>query len=371
MNKLYFLDLFCGGGGTSTGIAHACKKMGLDYWLTAVNHWDEAVKIHRKNHIGAHHECDIYGLNPKLMVPGGHVDLMCASPECLYHSNARGGGECDDQSRSAADELLKWLEDLDVSWLMVENVAEFMDWGPLHKRGELKGLPIKEKKGILFRRWVQKLKLLGYEYRYEVLNSADYGAHTARRRFFLIANKIGAPIAFPEKTHEGNWNPAKDIIDWNLQGSSVFKREKPLVKNSMRRVCHGLEKFNGIQLDLDYAMECAKKKELPQVAYTQELEPYLTKYYGTGTAVSVEEPLGTITTKDRFGLNEPVIRDCALDVTYRLMEPHELAAAMGFPPDYVWPASKTATKKMIGNAVQVDNAEALVTTILKQHRRCA
>jgi len=469
MRKLYFLDLFCGAGGTSTGIARACEKMGQDYWLTAVNHWDEAVKIHRQNHIGSHHECDIYGLNPKLMVPGGHVDLMCASPECIYHSNARGGGECDDQSRSAADELLKWLDDLDVDWLMVENVAEFLDWGPLDK----KGYPIKEKKGMLFRRWVQQLKLRGYEYKYDVLNSADYGAYTSRKRFFLIATKTGKPIHFPEKTHAGNWNAARDIIDWSLQGASVFTREKPLVENSMKRVCHGLKKFNGIELDLDYAMKCAKNKVLPKVAYTKDLEPffakynggavprvhsinepmrtvdtsnrfalltpffaemygtsksrsmdkpvssvtttpksvvcepfilpqqqgyrkdrvvgvdrpiptiaargadavlepYLTKYYGTGTAVSVDNPMPTICTKDRFGLSEPSLVDCSLDVTYRLMEPHELAAAMGFPENYIWPESKTATKRMIGNAVECHQSEALVTTILGTHlRRCA
>lgn len=506
MKKLYFLDLFCGAGGTSQGIARACEKLGLDYWLTAVNHWEEAVKTHRANHIGSHHDCDIYGLSPRLMVPGGHVDLMCASPECIYHSNARGGGECDDQSRSAADELLKWLTDLDVSWLMIENVAEFIDWGPLHKRGNLKGLPIKEKKGILFRRWVQKLKMLGYDYRYEVLNSADYGAYTARKRFFLIATKTGAPIVFPQKTHkEGEtWKPARDIIDFGVEGSSVFNRKKPLVENSMRRVCHGLEKFNGISLDLDYAMECAQKRELPKVAYVPGLEPFFakynggaiprvhsvnepmrtvdtsnrfalltpffaqmygtnksrsmekpltsvttvpksyvcepylaetygqsksvpinrpvptilgkdkhylcepfilpqqqgydkmnvrsihdpmptitgkgaeavlepffTKYYGTGTAVSIEQPLGTITTKDRFGLNQPFIDGCALDVDYRLMQPHELAAAMGFPPDYIWPATPTATKKMIGNAVECTQSEALVSTIIRQHRRCA
>jgi len=478
MDKLYFLDLFCGAGGTSEGIKHACQRLGLDYWLTAVNHWSDAIKVHRANHPGSHHTEDIFKLNPNRMVPGGRVDVMCASPECIFHCDARGGGPCNEQSRSAAFTLLQWTRKLDVKWLIIENVAEFMKWGPLGKDGR----PIKGRESEYFNKWLRKLKRQGYRYEYQVLNAADYGAHTARKRFFLIATKTNKKILWPEKTHADNWNPAREIIDWELKGQSVFL-QKDLCRNSMRRICYGLDKFNGIQLDLDYAMECSTKKILPEIRYTPEvaaffakyngtakdkprvhsveepmrtvdtsnrfalitpfftqmygtgrarsverpmasqpgkpksylaepyicetygqsnavdinnpvpsimtnpkgyvaepyllpqqqgydklrvtslnkpmptiasrgadalLQPYLSKYYGTGRAVSVDSPLDTVTTKDRFGVCEPSMQPRHLDVDYRLMEPHELSAAMGFPSDYIFDVGKTKWKKMIG-----------------------
>ena len=428
---LNFLDLYCGAGGTSSGIKAACDQRKLDYRLVGLNHWDVAIATHNSNRLGDAREADIYITNPNWAVPGGHLDLLCASPECIFHSVARSGkGPCNDQSRSAAFDIIRWLDCLDVDWLQIENVGEFIKWGPLNKDG----YPDKEKEGTLFKEWLGQLANRGYEFEYRILNSADYGAYTSRKRFFLIATKTGKEIKWPEKTHEGKWNAAKDIIDWSIKGQSVFT-DKALVRNSMNRICHGLKKFNNIDLDLDYAMECSSKRELPVIKGSEVqpfltrynggevprahsinepirtidtsnrfavLEPYilpqhqgydkkrvlsmdkplpsltttgcegvmtpfLTKYYGTGAgAVSVDDPLATITTKDRFSLHTSVVTECRLDVTHRLMKVHELSAAMGFPKDYIFSGTKTDAKRQIGNAVECNISRALVSTILKQ-----
>ena len=429
--KLQFLDLYCGGGGTSTGIKQACAELGFDYRLMGLNHWDKAIETHNLNNLGEAREANIYITNPNWAVPAGRLDLLCASPECIYHSIARAGrGPCNEQSRSAAFDLFRWIDSLNVDWLMVENVKEFVKWGPLNKEGS----PDKSREGIYFNEWLAGLKERGYKFEYKFLNSADYGAYTARTRFFLIATKTKKPIAWPDKSFADNWNAARDIIDWSVEGKSVFT-EKSLVRNSMKRICLGLKKFNGIELDIDYAMDCVKNKRLPVVRYKRDvtsfftkynggavprahsidepirtidtsnrfalltpflypqqrgfrnenvrninrpmptiaaagceglIEPFLTKYYGTGGAVSVDDPLGTVTTKDRFSLAEPSIMRMELDIKHRMMEPHELSRAMGFPEDYKFAGGRTATKRMIGNAVEVNIARELVKTILKQ-----
>ena len=92
-------------------------------------------------------------------------------------------------------------------------------------------------------------------------------------------------------------------------------------------------------------------------------EPFLTKYYGSGAgATPVSQPLATVTSKDRFALVEPY----RMGLRFRMLQPHELAAAMGFH-GYQFTGTKTEQVKQIGNAVQVDQAEALCASILRRH----
>ena len=97
-------------------------------------------------------------------------------------------------------------------------------------------------------------------------------------------------------------------------------------------------------------------------------EPYLTKYFGTAMANSVDEPLDTITTKDRFGLVQPEWNGYRLDIRFRMLQPHELAAAQGFPADYKFQGNKSEIVKQIGNAVPCGLAKALIGSLLEGYR---
>lgn len=133
MRKTRIADLFCGGGGETTGIVQAAAAAGLRLDLAAVNHWQVAIETHRLNHPGARAYChDLASLNP-LDVFGARdrVDLLWASPECTHHSVARGGRPRSDQSRASAWLILKWLSELYVRRVIIENVPEFLSWGPL------------------------------------------------------------------------------------------------------------------------------------------------------------------------------------------------------------------------------------------------
>ncbi len=396
------VDLFAGAGGESTGIIQALN--GAKHDLAAVNHWERAIETHTRNHPNARHfQADIQNLNPHEVVdPRQKLDLLWASPECTHHSIARGGRPRSDQSRASAWLALKWLSEVYVRRFYMENVPEFTTWGPLGSDGR----PLQSKKGATFEAYIGALKSLGYRVDWQILKAADYGDPTTRRRFFLQAVRGHEKIRWPEQSHAEvsglfglkPWVPARDVIDWSIQGESIFKRKRPLQPATLRRIEAGilrywgkwavpfLVRYNGgddrhqavdmpigtLDTSNRYGLveaftlgqqSCAAPRPVSKPLATVSTagaisltEPFLIHYYGNGDAVPVRIPLATITTKDRFALIEG---KAGLDITFRMLQPHELAAAQGFPKDYWFSGNKTDQVKQIGNAVPVNTAKAL------------
>lgn len=293
--KLFAADLFAGGGGTSTGLAQACEESGRDLDLLAINHWPVAVETHKRNHPNARHLCErLEAVRPEDLIPGGTLDILVASPECTHHSRARGGAPKNDQSRATAWHVLNWCSRLRVKDVLVENVKEFADWGPMDEHGK----SIKSRKGEVFRAWIGALHALGYNVEWKVLCSADYGDPTSRERLYVRARLGNRPIAWPTKSHVDPkllagllppdakpWRTAREIIDWSIPGKSIFGRKKPLAPNTIRRIAAGLEKFGG-----------------------PNAEPFLVMLYGTGKSRSIDRPMPTVTADGQHvGLAEPVI----------------------------------------------------------------
>lgn len=558
-------DLFCGAGGTSSGLRRLCEKRGYKLQLTAINHWDVAIATHSANHPEAEHLCaSVDAVDPRKCVPGGYLDILVASPECTDHSIAKGGRPVSDQKRASAWLILRWIELLYVKTVLIENVKEFKQWGPVGSNGR----PLKSKRGETFRAFVAALQSLGYRVEWRVLNAADYGDPTTRERLFIIAQRGNRKIQWPEPTHTksdnrrlfGNrkkWLAARQIIDWNIPGQSIFTRKRPLAPATFQRILTGLERFGGKELQpfivvlrnhgdarsieepvptlcaggnhigvaepfqvimrgkskvrsvdqptptgstkgahvgiaqpfilphrmfkgmevdsierplrtiravgsnitlvqpevkpflvpqfgeregqkprthsideplpavtshgagavvepvlVRYSGNHAGKddgskrvqsiedpvgtldtsnryglaepfllqlthggrvhdidKPVPTVTTAHRGEtgivsPLIAKYYGTGQCRPVDEPLDTISTKDRFGLVMPVINGYALDIKFRMLQPKELAAAMGFDPDYQFTGNREAVIKQIGNAVCVNVAQALCEAVL-------
>jgi DNA (cytosine-5)-methyltransferase 1 len=370
---IHAVDLFCGAGGTSTGLIQAAMSAGKQVQLTAINHWPRAIETHAKNHPGAVHLCEsLDNVNPKKLFPDGRIHLLVASPECTHHSNARGDRPRSDQSRSSAWHIIRWAEALYIDNILIENVPEFQSWGPLGVNGK----PMKSKKGETFQAFKIALQSLGYRVVHRVLNCADYGDPTCRKRFFLIARRGNKKIRWPEPTHTENsrknlfgetkpWVPAREIIDWSIPGKSIFNRKKPLAEKTLARIEYGLRKFCGkefIMIMRGNSKTADILKPLPTLTTRQNMylcEPFLIKYFGTGQAQAISKPLGTITTKDRFGLVETIRQTPWFDIRLRMLQPHELAAAQSFPPEYRFSGTKTDIVKQVGNAVPVRTARAL------------
>jgi len=238
------------------------------------------METHAANHPSAEHLCEsVERIDPTQVIKGGKLDLLWASPECTHHSVARGGRPRSDQSRASAWLVLKWLSELFVERVILENVTEFLSWGPLDKEGK----PIKKRKGETFRAFIAALQSLGYIVDWKILTAADYGDPTTRRRLFIQAVKGGRKkIMWPEITHmdgDGDnimgyqpWRPAREIIDWTIPGKSIFDRKKPLADATIRRIAVGIQKY-----------------------WKEYAHPFLAVLYGTNDVRSLNLPFPTIT----------------------------------------------------------------------------
>ena len=309
------VDLFCGAGGSSTGAQKAIAETGGRMDLRAVNHWPVAVETHQLNHPTARHYVqDVERADPEAIVPEGRVDLLMASPECRFYSRARGGKPIHDQGRMSAWAIHNWLTKLDVQRVLVENVPEFIDWGPLDENDR----PDKSQKGLHFQAWFLTFHSLGYRAEWRMLNAADHGDATSRVRFFLMARKDGLPIRWPEPSHARGdtgmlpgrraWRGAREIIDWDNLGRSLLEdpkyRKKPLSVKTRQRIARGLQRFGGPLaplyvrlLDLEEQPEGEAGKEQRE----KDASPFLIDQRGEagpGRAHSLDSRLPAITCQE-------------------------------------------------------------------------
>lgn len=255
-------DLFCGAGGMSTGAGRALRELGLRMDLIGVNHWPVAIETNRRNH--ADHAERIHCANletarPLELVPEGKLDLLMAAPSCVFHSRARGGRPVNDQQRMDPWHVVRWCTELRVKRILIENVPEFVDWGPCDSRTMR---PIPSRKGEYFRAWVAALEAIGFRIDHRVLCAADYGDPTTRRRFFLIGRSDGRRLRWPDPSHvrggfadllgaRARWRAAAEIIDWDQTGTSIFTRKKPLKPNTLRRILAGAVRYGWPQPYID------------------------------------------------------------------------------------------------------------------------
>lgn len=333
--KLLYIDLFCGAGGTSTGVNTAklngeqCAKV-----IACVNHDAKAIASHASNHPDAlHFTEDIRTLELSPLIthlskcraeyPEALV-VLWASLECTNFSKAKGGQPRDADSRTLAEHLFRYIEAIDPDYIQIENVEEFMSWGALDDTGK----PVSKDRGHCYVRWVNKVKRYGYNFDYRILNAADYGAYTSRKRFFGIFAKKELPIAFPKQTHSKKaqhtlfgdleqWKPVREVLDFEDEGNSIFDRKKPLAEKTLERIYAGLIKFvaggktafmvkyNSVNHKTGKYVPPSLDEPCPTVATQGRLAlasvSFLSKQFSGAPDdknISVDGPAGTITTVD-------------------------------------------------------------------------
>ncbi len=482
------VDNFAGGGGASTGI-----ELGLNRHVDiAINHDQDAIDMHKMNHPETKHYCEsVWDVCPVEACNDRPVGLAWFSPDCKHFSKAKGSIPVDKNIRGLAWIAVRWASVVPVRMIMLENVEEFLTWGPLIEVEKDVFKPDPNRKGEIFEGFILALtsglprehpafsdacdalqiwgnhKLqnkiitgLGYNVEWKILKACDYGTPTIRKRLFLVARNDNQPIEWPKATHGKGLLPFKtaaDIIDWSVPVRSIFNRKRPLAEKTMARIAKGLEKFvinsskpfivpdkcstpfitehaNGssqrnMPADEPLRTICAQVKgghfalvsahiakhytgvdgsDINKPLHTVtakdhnalvtshmvkfrgtnvghgtdepvhtisaggfhigEVRAFLVEYYGTGNAHRLDKPLHTVTTKDRFGLITIKGEDYQIiDIGMRMLEPHELFAAQGFPESYKIShdsngkkLSKAKQVARCGNAVCPPVAQALV-----------
>jgi DNA (cytosine-5)-methyltransferase 1 len=325
LDRPQVVDLFAGGGGASTGIEQA---LGVSPFL-AVNHDETAISIHRANHPTTEHRCEsVYAVDPIQACRGRRVDLLWASPDCTHFSRAKGGKPRKKNIRGLAWVVVEWARAVRPRVIMVENVPEFADWGPLTEADQ----PDEARKGETFALWRRQLEAEGYVVEHRVLVAADYGAPTTRRRLFVVARRDGEPIRWPEPTHgEGRahpWRSAGECVDWSIPFPSIFDRPKPLADATCRRIAHGLVRYV-LHAERPYlvppgaawlihhrgqSVGRAVDEPCPTITATGQghlglVAAFLSKHYGGVVGHGLERPVGTITATDHHG---PVVASLAM-----------------------------------------------------------
>lgn len=476
MNRDLIVDCFAGGGGASVGIEMALGRP-VDI---AINHDPAAILMHKTNHPNTLHLTeDIFKVDLQKYVAGRHVALMWASPDCTSHSKAKGG-----KPRNSGLRILPWavykhakaiLPDV----IIMENVEEIQQWGPLDEQG----FPIKERNGEEYQRFIGMMQGLGYDFGSRELIAADYGAPTTRKRWYAVFRRDGKPIVWPQQTHNKSgtdglkkWVPVSTVLDFTDLGKSIFGRKKPLAENTMKRIARGLQKFvfentepfivqvnhggdhfrgqsihepmptitqkHGFGTVTTYMIQyhsetndkeirgqtvseplrtidtsnrygavvafltkfyktcigqsmlepihtittspghfgqvsvlTVKLEELLKAGVSKEaaekcthVSEFIIEYYGNGIGQSVDSPLHTIVTKDRFALITVIAKEYViLDIFLRMLTAEELKLAQGFPRDYIidrdykwntYPVSERVRR--IGNSVVPIMAQKLV-----------
>ncbi|WP_395075360.1 DNA cytosine methyltransferase [Flavobacterium sp.] len=327
--KIYWIDLFCGAGGTSTGIHLANPNTKV---LACVNHDANAIKSHYQNHPDAHHFTEdirdfAVVLKLKTLVenirknePNAIINIW-ASLECTNFSKAKGGQPRDADSRTLADHMFMYLKELDPDYFWVENVREFMSWGPLNDIGK----PVSRTEGKDYVKWIEKVKLYGFRFDAKLLNSANYGAYQSRERLFIQFAKYDFPIQWPEQTHTkdkilsplfpmAKWKPVREVLDLSDEGISIFERKKELSDNTLKRIYAGLLKFvangdevftkryNGGKIKPEHKVNSIEKPMgtiCTNGTHALVKTVFLKKYYSgrpEGKVIGVNGPSGTITT---------------------------------------------------------------------------
>ena len=331
-NQTYLVaDLFCGAGGSSTGAQKAIADIDGTMDLVAINHWPTAVATHSANHPTARHIVeDVSLVDPEAVVEEGRLDLLMASPECTFYSRARGSKPIHDQGRMNPWAIHNWLTKLDVNCVLIENVPEFVNWGPLDANGR----PNKQHRGEHFQAWFLTFHALGYQAEWRMLNAADYGDATSRTRFFLMARKDGKPVVWPEPSHaKGDtgmfpgrlpWRGAREIIDWSNPGRSLLDDPKyqknPLSEKTRRRIARGLERFGGPLAPLYVRLlDLPSDAPIPQPKSRSELnQTFILNRGGENGSVrahSLDNPMPTAPTRGAGYLIEPAVDLLDIDQT--------------------------------------------------------
>ena len=155
--KDLIIDCFAGGGGASVGIEMALGR----HVDIAINHDPQAILMHKTNHPETLHLTeDIFKVDLQKYVKGRHVSLMWASPDCTSHSKAKGGKPREQGLRILPWAVYKHAKAILPDVIIMENVEEIQQWGPLDEKGH----PIPERKGEDYKKFITAMKSLGYDF---------------------------------------------------------------------------------------------------------------------------------------------------------------------------------------------------------------
>lgn len=310
------VDIFCGAGGSSAGARAAGVEIvaGVDMCPTATATF--AANFPAAQVVTSRLE-DLPLDDFKEQV--GSIDILLASPECRNHTCAKGSAPRDEASRATAMQVVTYARLLRPRWLVLENVVYMRPWS---RYQELRS----------------SLEKLGYHLAEHTLDASEFGVPQTRRRLFLVGDLKRCPIGEPQ-IQDGPRKAAKSILDpvgaWSTSSLNRPRRAQATLERARRGF-----------------------------AALGEQASFLLVYYGSdgsGGWQSLDRPLRTVTTIDRFALVEPGDEEA----TIRMLQVPELKRAMGFNDDFLLSEGTRRDRiRLLGNGVCPPVMEAVVRSLV-------
>lgn len=319
--RIRTIDLFCGAGGSSWGASRAGAQI-----VAGFDKWELVGEVYRDNFP----DTMFYGENladiaPKDLIDElGRVDLILASPECTNHSPAKGGAKRSEESRETAFHVIRFAETFQPRWVIIENVVSMRRWER-------------------YVEFIQSLTDLGYHYRELTLDASDFGVPQARRRLFILCDRDAKPPEVISSTSKKSF--ARSVIDSNGVYRFTPLRSRGRAQATLERADRAISTLG---LDAEF----------------------LIVYYSSDQAggwQSLDRPLRTITTLDRFAYVKPTPKGHIM----RMLQPDELKLAMGWPKRFlIQHGTRRDRVKMIGNAVCPKVMQSIVQILCDLKKEC-
>lgn len=301
-------DMFCGGGGSSRGAHMAGAEI-----VAAVDMWKMAADTYRNNFP----EATVYDVNTSILTPQqviddvGDIDLLLASPECTSHSPAKGNRSPCEESRATAFEVTRFAKVMKPRWIVVENVIQMQHWDR-------------------FEEWRESLEALGYKIKVRDFDAQYHSVPQSRRRLFIIGDLECEP-SLPKRKQRTRKTVKNSILGKGESPTNPWRfspvNRPTRARATIERVGRAIETLG-------------------------DDVPFIMVYYGNdgaGGFQTLDRPLRTVTTLDRFAY----VRPNGNGHEMRMLQPiRELAAAMGFPGNHWFPQTSRRNRiRLIGNAV--------------------
>lgn len=307
------VDLFAGAGGWTTG----ATLSGRVRVLWAANHWPDAVACHSANHPEVAHACQDLMQADWRALPDLRDGVLIASPAC------QGISPCGQPGRVVRGAAAKHQADRNTAWavpaaadiarprrLVIENVPFFQRWE-------------------LYRPWLALFEAMGYRLNVQVLNAAGFGVPQDRPRTIITASLDGKPAPIQPT---GERVTLGDVIDHD--GAHEWM---PIESKAARKNKHGETIADRMR---------ASQRRNGSACFWANVDKSRGRRF--------DETAPTMTTKSESQWFVLRGNEC------RKLSIPELAAIQGFPTGYRLPSDSRLAGKLLGNAVPVRMARAVI-----------
>lgn len=336
-----FVSVFSGAGGLDIGLQRA--GWNCLYATDFDKHAIETLKLNAGSshlHGGVVHQADIRDLTGDQMLSEmgkrrGDIALLAGGPPCQSWSSAGHQLGFNDPRGRLFEDYLRVAKQLDVRWLLFENVR-----GLITARGS-DGVP-----GSALAAIRQALFGAGWQTRVELFNAADYGVPQRRVRVVLTGYRLGDAPPIPETTHSEN----------GLEKATWISMEKALAALKPLDADEIIRPSGKLATELE-SIPAGSGVKSPGKRETTRPGGHWGYKQGAFIA-DLKRPARTVTANSQ----QDWIRDPVHGL--RRLSPRECAALQTFPPDWAFAGKRIDQYRQIGNAVPPLLAERIGTLLL-------